>query len=152
MFNKLNQILKDNKVFTVAKIDGFLAAIISSPNLIHLIEWTLITKIKDPDLEILFEFYTQIYLGLREGNYLPIFIHSGVEDLSIDLCNWIEGYTLGKNLWDPKIVKLYQLEINELFSKIMQLSPNLIQNSDYCSNILSQTCINIYKFWSKNYC
>ena len=34
MFNKLNHILENNKDFTVAKIDGFLAATISSPDLI----------------------------------------------------------------------------------------------------------------------
>jgi len=152
MFNKLNHILENNKIFTAAKIDGFLAAIISSPNLIHPLEWTQIVRIEDFNLEILFEFYNQVYLGLREGNYLPSFIDSEIEDLSMNIDKWIDGYILGKNLWDPKIVKIYQVAIDKLFSRITQCSSKQpIKIPDNRINILSKTCIDIYRFWSINH-
>lgn len=151
LFNKLNQILENNTVFSAAKLDGFLAAIISSPNLIHPLKWIEITKVKDFNLAILVDFYEQIYLSLRNDNYLPVFIYPGVEDISLQLDRWKDGYILGKNLWDPKIVKIYKVEIDEMLSKIYQLSSEISKNPDNFINVLSKTCIDIYKFWSIHY-
>ena len=150
LIDKLNNILIGNKLFNAAKIDGFLAATISSPNLIHLLQWVQITKTNDLDLNILFELYNKIYLGLRDGDYLPIFIGCK-KNFLIDLCQWKEGYFLGRNLWDPSIVKIYEAEINQLLSKVMQFSKAPVKNRDYCMDRLSKACVDVYKFWATHY-
>lgn len=149
MFNKIKKILKNNRNFSVAKLDGFLTSIISSPNLIHPLDWIKITKIKDPDLDLIFEFYNQIYFNLRNNMYVPIFIKSDPEKYSIYFKKWANGYIVGKNLWDPRILKIHQIKINELLLEIIELSENKIIINQQFITLLSEKCIEVYNFWSK---
>lgn len=131
------------------QLDGFLTAIISSPNCINILHWSKIAHLHNHlELAIIMQFYNKIYNSLKQGNYTPSF--TNLPNLNEEPINWAKGYLEGKNLWSEKILNLHKAKINNLLTTIIDLS--------LCSNLhviklkqflqsLSTICINIYNFW-----
>lgn len=151
LYPKLKIILKKNNSFSINKLDGFLTAVISSPNVINLLNWMKIAnlvQLDNNDLLIIMKFYNEIYNTLKNGDYVPIFVR--MKHLIDEPIIWANGYILGKTLWSKKILQLHILEINTLLSSIVDLSLcSDLKLSEINYKILGKVCINIYNFWLK---
>ena len=154
--NSLDKLLKVNDCFCIAKLDGFLTAVISAPNFIDIARWSYISNIcclSDDILEMVMCFYNKIYQQLRENNYTPVFsIKNKLNILKKEASLWVVGYIIGKDLWDKDIVKHHEKDISHLLFPILSLSENYENISDKIIANLPEICINIYKFWFKKSC
>jgi yecA family protein len=154
--NSLDKLLKVNDCFCIAKLDGFLTAVISAPNFIDIARWSYISNVcflSDDILEMVMCFYDKIYQQLRDNSYTPVFsttnkLNTPKKEASL----WVVGYIIGKDLWDKDIVKHHEKDISHLLFPILSLSENYENISDEIIANLPGICINIYKFWFKKSC
>jgi yecA family protein len=151
IYQKIEVILKKNNSFSINKLDGFLTAVISSPDVINVLNWMKIAKLyklDNKDLLSIMKFYNKIYEALKNGNYVPIFIN--IEHLTDEPVVWANGYIQGKNLWSKRILNLHLEEIDVLLGIIMDLSLcSDLKLAKINNQILGKVCVNIYNFWLK---
>lgn len=151
IYQKIEVILKKNSSFSINKLDGFLTAVISSPDVINVLNWMKIAnlhKLNPRDLLIIMKFYNKIYNALKNGNYVPIFIN--MVNLTDEPIIWANGYILGKNLWSKRILQLHLKEIDALLASIMSLSVcSDLKLAKINDQTLGKICVNIYNFWLK---
>lgn len=153
IYQNIEFILKKKNSFSISKLDGFLTAVISSPNVINLLNWMKIAKVDkldNKDLLSIMKFYNKIYNALKNGDYVPIFIN--LENLTDEPIVWANGYIQGKNLWSKRILQLHLEEIDALLRIIMDLSLcSDLKLAKINNQILGKVCVNVYNFWLKQF-
>ena len=151
IYQKIEVILKKNSSFSINKLDGFLTAVISSPDVINVLNWMKIAnlhKLNPRDLLIIMKFYNKIYSALKNGNYVPIFIN--MQNLTDEPIIWANGYILGKNLWSKRILQLHLKQTDALLASIVDLSLcSDLKLAKINDQTLGKICVNIYNFWLK---
>ncbi len=151
IYQKIEVILKKNSSFSINKLDGFLTAVISSPDVINILNWMKIAdvhKLNPKEILIIMKFYNKIYNALKNGNYVPIFIN--MQNLTDEPIIWANGYILGKNLWSKRILQLHLKQTDALLASIVDLSLcSDLKLAKINDQTLGKICVNIYNFWLK---
>jgi yecA family protein len=161
--NQLDLVLTSHKAFPLIKLDGFLAAVISSPNYINMKKWMKVAKIPSLDLnsfQLLIQLYKTIYANLNNNSYLPLINSispkSSWTNIINDHVTWAKGYITGYKLWLENIVTDHIKSITPLLSPIANFLEKATKvNLDYGIKDTKQieslptAVVAIYEFWSK---
>ena len=161
--NQLDLVLTSHKAFPLIKLDGFLAAVISSPNYINMNQWMKVAKIPSLDLnsfQLLIQLYKTIYDNLHNNSYQPLINSispkSSWKNIINDHVTWAKGYIAGYELWLENIVTDHIKSITPLLSpiadfleKAAKLNLDYDQKNTQQLDTLSTAVVAIYQFWSK---
>lgn len=161
--NQLDLVLTSHKAFPLIKLDGFLAAVISSPNYINMKQWMKVAKIPSLYLnsfQLLIQLYKMIYDDLLGNSYLPLINSispkSSWANIINDHVTWAKGYIAGYELWLENIITDHIKIITPLLSpiadfleKAAKLNLDYDQKNTQQLDTLSTAVVAIYQFWSK---
>lgn len=177
-YEKINLLLKQHGALSIIELDGLLASIISSPNLVPFNVWFSMTKIqtikfdslkeKQNLIEFVMQFHEDIFNKLKNKTYRPMLLldkNKSIEQIIADSKIWAMSYANGITTWHDFatiINNKYDLEsLSNILFPIMSLVASDRLRPEYESQesftefqidnvgILPMVVITIYEFWLK---